>query len=556
MKHHSCPFFIPLLLSVLIVTACCDMGRMRSELANLQARNQADSLLTDDSLALVLTHYFDRHGTPNERMLAHYLLARTYVDQGEAPHALDEFHQAAGLADTTSNDCDYALLSRVHGQTAELLYSMLLPNEMLEELRMAEHFAWKAGDTIMALIVYDRQNFAYDLLGQQDTAMTIARHAYENYMRHGYPSLAASSASTLFFNYVDLKDWKQAERYMEIYEKESGFFFDGEILQGREIHYYYKGKYFIGIAQYDSAEFYFRKELRLAQDSYNREAAYQGLYDLYRHLGVFDSVVKYADSCYQSTTESYRNNTVERLRHMHALYNYNRNKELAENKSREAARARMRLFIYVLLTIVAFLFIAYKMSQWRKRKKEEMLALLLQEQAKQERMQANYEELLRLQAQAKQELDRIQKTAYDTLLEEKEQEINSRQTIIDELEKQLHVRLTVDEEMASTDIYQRFLYYVHHPKEKAKLEEVNSLIAMVEERIPSFYSLLHGGKNISKTDYFICVLIRLHFVQVEISGLTGIASSNLTRKRRQLLRRCFGKEGDAEEFNKMVRSIK
>ena len=62
-------FAIPLLL----LTAC-DPGRrdrMQQELAALQTLNQADSVLTDDSLAQALADWFDRHGTPNEQMEAH-----------------------------------------------------------------------------------------------------------------------------------------------------------------------------------------------------------------------------------------------------------------------------------------------------------------------------------------------------------------------------------------------------------------------------------------------------------------------------------------------------
>ena len=87
------------ILSLLLLTACG--GRyegMRLQLDSLQALNQADSLLTDDSLALALAHYFDRHGTANDRMEAHYLLGRTYADRGEAPRAIDEYHAAADCA--------------------------------------------------------------------------------------------------------------------------------------------------------------------------------------------------------------------------------------------------------------------------------------------------------------------------------------------------------------------------------------------------------------------------------------------------------------------------
>lgn len=555
MKHSSCLLlFVPLLL--LAFVACGNGQRMRSQLAALQARNQADSQLTNDSLALALTHYFDRHGTARERMLARYLLARTYVDQGKAPQALDQFQQAARQADTTSSDCDFALLSRVHGQTAELFYSMLLPHEMLAELQMASNCAWKAADTLVALVAFERQNFAYDLLGQQDTALSVALQAYRNYQRWGRAALVGSSANTLFFYYVDRQDWPLAARYMREYEQLSGCFQNGELLPGRELHYYYKGQYFMGIARYDSAEHYFRKELRLARDMFNREAAFKGLYDLYKHLGLRDSIVKYADSCYNASAESYRENTADKLRHMHALYNYNEFKEQARQKLQEARRAHWQLIAFVVLAVMTFLLGLILFLRWKQRRRKEMQALLQDEHLRRQQLQADYEKLLAEQERAQTELERLHHEAFSLLLQEKEQEIRLRQVDIDELKKQLHDRQTADASIMSTAIYQRFRYYASHPKEVPHVSEINMLFATVEEHLPAFYPMLHAGKSITRTDYYICVLIRLRFAQVEISTLTGIATSNLTRKRRQLLLRCFGKEGSAEEFNDIVCSIK
>jgi len=44
---------------------------------NLQ--KQDDNVMTNDSLAIGLCRQIEGDGTPNERILAHYILARTYV---------------------------------------------------------------------------------------------------------------------------------------------------------------------------------------------------------------------------------------------------------------------------------------------------------------------------------------------------------------------------------------------------------------------------------------------------------------------------------------------
>ena len=80
--------------------------RMRIELLKAKAQNKAYIDFTTDSVMLEVADYFDHHGTPNDRMLAHYLLGCTYRDMKEAPMSLQCYYDAVEAADTTSADCD------------------------------------------------------------------------------------------------------------------------------------------------------------------------------------------------------------------------------------------------------------------------------------------------------------------------------------------------------------------------------------------------------------------------------------------------------------------
>ena len=115
----------------LLVASCGDGSRQRLQLEELEHRNRADSLMTNDSLALSLAEWFDGHGTANEQLRAHYILGRTYADLGEAPQAIDAYNEAADRADTTASDCDYYTLCRVHAQKASVYYDQLLPDNMI-----------------------------------------------------------------------------------------------------------------------------------------------------------------------------------------------------------------------------------------------------------------------------------------------------------------------------------------------------------------------------------------------------------------------------------------
>ena len=144
------------LLIVLLALAGCGGGRygeMRQRLEALNALNRADSVLTatERDEAQALADYFDSHGTPNDQLLAHYLLGRCYADMHEAPMALHCYQEAISRADTLSPDCDFAQLSRVYGQSATIFYQQGLYRNQLEYEDLASSYAWRENDTLAAL---------------------------------------------------------------------------------------------------------------------------------------------------------------------------------------------------------------------------------------------------------------------------------------------------------------------------------------------------------------------------------------------------------------------
>ena len=106
-----------LLLVLMGCTTADDRARMRVGLDSINVRNRTDQPFTIQDVEPYV-QFFDNHGTPNDRLLAHYLLGRAYYEHGEAPMALECYHDAIDCADTTSKDCDYAQLSRVYAQMA------------------------------------------------------------------------------------------------------------------------------------------------------------------------------------------------------------------------------------------------------------------------------------------------------------------------------------------------------------------------------------------------------------------------------------------------------
>ena len=232
--------------------------RMRYRLHRLNALNKVDTLFRSTDEAKELAEYFDDHGTPNEQMLAYYLLGRAYYDIHEAPMALSCFQTATERADTTASDCDYRQLSRIYGQMSNLFYYQGLYQQELEYEDLSVKYGWKGNDPLTALRSMGAMILTYKLMNNPDSAIKICEEVFALLKKHGYKDYAASYLSSIIHELLDQNEIEKAERYIRIYEGESGYFdSNNNIEKGRESYYYSKGLYYMAVEKYDSAEYIF-----------------------------------------------------------------------------------------------------------------------------------------------------------------------------------------------------------------------------------------------------------------------------------------------------------
>ena len=141
-----------ILLAVLAFAGCDGDRRQQMEalLDRADSLNRAYVPMTGglDSLLLEAARYYDRHGTANEQVRAHYLLGCAHRDMGEAPAALQCYQDAVDRADTLSPDCDYRRLMSVYGQMAELFDAQNLPEDEIDASKKYGQLALMAKDTL------------------------------------------------------------------------------------------------------------------------------------------------------------------------------------------------------------------------------------------------------------------------------------------------------------------------------------------------------------------------------------------------------------------------
>ena len=529
-------------IAVLLAFACCtteaDRSRMRAELDSINQRNRNDQPFTVADVQPYV-NFFDGHGTPNDRLLAHYLLGRAYHDHGEAPMALQCYQDALDCADTLSSDCDYVQLSRVFGQMALLFYEQGLYRQQLNYNNQSVMYAWKGKDTLLALRNYEQDYLVYRGLGVTDSAILIIEDVAQKYTLYGYNVYSAISLGLAIRPLVDEGKFQKAKDYMNIYESNSGRFDSyGNIEAGREIYYKAKGLYYLYSDKLDSAEYYFRKELREGKDFNNQNAAAKGLVELYQKLHINDSIVKYSLYAYTMSDSLYAHRTTKDVERIQAMYNYTRNQDIAHKESKRAALANRRL-LFSLIVLLGILLV----SSWLYIARKKLIE--------------SYEKMAK-------ELDDIK--AEDNLLKQNatvnKQKINENEERIKQLEKKLgkYGKLVyfgaerLENNLQKSSSY-KIIKDIAIKGQTLSQDDWETIENLVKEYIPGFYDFMVSNFRIDSVEYKICLLLRLHFKAGEIANMLGVTPAYISKTSTEILVGTFVKKGSSKELYKELSKL-
>ena len=549
---------------LLVVLCCCtteaDRNRMRAGLDSINVLNRNDQPFTVQDVEPYV-QFFDEHGTPNDRLLAHYLLGRAYHEAGEAPMALECYQKAAECADTTSKDCDYRQLCRVYAQMADIFYRQGLYNQQITIDKLSENNAWKGDDSFAAILSYEHRSFAYYRLGMKDSAIVMAEKAAQLYDKNGYHSDAAISLGSVVYAVIDIGDYSKAKRYMDIYESKSGFFDkEGNIVKGREYYYRVKGLYYLALDSLKLADIYFRKELKDGKDFNNQNAGAKGVAAIFHKFNKPDSAYKYSMYAYAMNDSMHAKQATEAIERMQSMYNYSRHQEVARQEKEKADKERKEkknlALIFVLATIVALLVILKINADKRRSQRlyRKNLEQLEQSQTELLQLREYADEYLRLITENEEQSAQIQQlhvhaAKLDALIAEKETVIATQRAAIEDQQKtMLKDHASIDNLIKASEIYQSLVMKQHQYKlNKKELQESRKLVI---ELLPELNSLLLTQKfKINETDFNACMLFRFGFKSKEVSILLNLSQARISQICSKVLKRVFNTdEGGANEL--------
>ena len=338
MKHA-----LPSLLLLLFLAAGGESHRqMVLQLEELERQNRADSLMLNDSLALRLADYFDRHGSANERLRAHYILGRTYADMGEAPAALSAYLDAADCADTTQADCDYQTLYKAYAQMATIFHKQNLPQDEIIALNKYSQYVRMDNptDTTRYLVARRQMVRPYFLLGEKDSVLEIIEQSTKQLLGIGSRQEAARGLLTAIYIYTERGQLHKANELLTTFERESNLFdAKGNIAKGREDYYWIKGNLELAEGNMESADSFFRKGILYG--SYEAvSSSYKGMLSIFHHKRDIDSIAHYSHLNEYALDSLHKRIQTDAVHQASALYNYTRNEKKAERAAREKQEAR------------------------------------------------------------------------------------------------------------------------------------------------------------------------------------------------------------------------
>lgn len=528
---------------------------MKWRLLMATAQNKLYMQMPTDSAFSEVVAYYDRNGSDNEKMQSRYLLGCIYRDMNDAPKAIECYNYVLEHFSDIDSQEGYKLLALSYGEKADLLYAQLLLPKAIAAYNKAILYSEKCNDSLLLADNYNYKSFAYSLLNMYDSAIVANETSTKILLALNRKTDAAIVHGCNMINYLKKKDFVKLKKAVDMYEFNSGLFHDGEIEKGKEIFYYFKASYYLNVNNLDSANYYFYKDLSLCSDYENKHAATEGLAQVYTLVNNKDSIAKYTTLASAWNDSLYLNKNSELSAKNEALYSYNSYKTSAAKSMHENQTTkfsyRIVLVLIVILILLGIFFIRKKtqMVWWRhnqlltkmKKYRDESKSISDNKILENNKLKTINQKLFNEKSAIESEKNDLQKK----LDEYKENE---------ELLKSIPTINEVDKLILESSVYG--IIYNYSQKRKSINEGIlTKLFEMMNTILPSFRTKMMSVEPLAQLDYAICILVRLHFRPADICVLLDIDSATLSMKRKRLLKKVYGMDGSAKDFDQRVQKI-
>lgn len=531
--------------------------RMQYLLHRTNAASKTGERFTSDSLVKDLADHFDSRGTTNERVLSHYLLGLAYSDMGEAPKAVNSFQNAIEAADTTASDFSFATLSCAYSQMAEIYHFQLLLTNEIEARNKASHYAFRANQVQWALYDKTMSAGAYILLNKKDSAEIILKSALEQYRKYGYTQQALRYSRTLIHIYVKQPErLDEAKAMMDQFETESDLFDEHHELPPSQRHYYeYKGMYYEGIHQLDSAEFFYRKIYRPGMSYASQDPMYRGLLSVFSKRHQSDSIAKYAELYGMANDSSIALKDRELVAQMASLYNYNRSQKEAEQERGKTRETREILAVFILFAFLLIAVISWIYFRKQQKKKQKIRQL-----------ESDLRKAMLTRREVQEELKQLKAQNYESVVAAKEKKecelthIIERLKVENDLYKKKERNTDTDqlESFYNSNIAQLFIKKANGKTERPipSDAEWRLLESQFAKDMPVIYKSFGSGEALSAMEQHVCILILLKIPTYNIINMVNSSPQTVSKAKSRANMKLFNEKRANSLENNLFSALK
>ena len=493
--------------------------RMRFELQKIKAVDKLGKPLLTDSIILPIIDYYETEGDERYLAEAYYYAGRTYASLNDAQRGLEYFNKALDVVGKN----DFYLLSRIHAKRGYLLNNKGLYNDAINAHNRSYDYMFAIGDTTGMINNYRDIGNCY--FGKDDY-----KNAFYYYDKGEELAVLAGDSSLVGLIGIDKTSAYTYQGEYELAEKSISKSI--EQIDSANVDYVNKviGYFYFRQKMYHLAKPYYEVMLN-SSSIWSRQQGEAMLLSIAANEKDLDEVIKHVVPFKELTDSLSFITDTEKIARINSLYNSQRLEKEKDRLERRNLQYAYLLIVGGLLFLVFISMLAaynYRVRAERNRLRHNnsMLDQFLKEE--QLKRVATEQEIQQIQA------ERI-RLANINMMEQLRmaQGDSKKQTILGSV---VYEKL-LNSEKAVTD------------KEMKDVEELINIV------YPDFITRLHTLGVNKPQDMKVCLLLKMEFSPSHIASLLSRRESTLTNARKNLFKKITGKEGKAEEFDKIIKGI-
>lgn len=513
--------------------------KMYFALLELELQDKSRIPLRDLIKAQCLVQYFRNNGSRRLLAKALFYTGCTYRDLNDSPNALDYFQQSL---EKSNGLRDYRLLESVYGEQGDLFLSQNLFKESAAAYKKYSEYIIKSNDSQRLPMAFLALARAYDEYGDHDKTLYYYRKAV---------SCAKQLNDSVQILNTELELCGTLQRY-NMYQEAQKY------IHHNPAFYLELADYYNEIDKRDSAILYYQQVIQNKDESlYNKMAATLSLGESYQYDNPSKSAVYFKQ--YILLDDSLE--TIKRSREVkqiEALYDYKLiNKDRIQQQ--KINRKYKVIIIFVCMCIVClatgtfFYYIYYK-----KKRDNEFLREHLLRMEKERKNQYSLQKLEQNKRQInllKNLLEKAREERNQAQVEDLSLQKNFLETESKNIEEHQQRQKLLEKEMYACSVYIKLLHNLNSNTILLTEEEWTILKNAVNKTYNNFFERLSAFALLNDTEQKICYLLKLKIPLSDIANIICRSRAAVTLARIRLYKKITGKTGSAKDFDQFIHNF-